>query len=196
MAFVIGASSIGADAKTGMLEQILTWEPRRLRFLLARLLMIFVTVAVLAMILSVFLVGLLYGLTVLVDGTTDGLTAEFWTNAAVAVVRAGVGAGVFAGLGFGVTVLVDNSVGAIVGFVIYWFVVENLVGAFLPRASVYLPITNATAFGTGRDVERIEGSVFSGDFELVTSHSYLVAGVILVATLVPSVAVFLRRDIA
>lgn len=27
MAFVIGASSIGADLKTGMVEQILTWEP-------------------------------------------------------------------------------------------------------------------------------------------------------------------------
>ncbi len=200
MAYVIGASSIGADSKTGMLEQLLTWEPRRLRFLTARMISLFVGVAVIAVALAVVLVLLLFTLAAL-TGTTGGTTGEFWANVAMIIVRTGLAAGLFSLFGLGVTLLIDSSVGSIVGFVIYWFVVENfLVAAFLPRLSAYLPITNADAFGSGRDVERVSGSVFSGDFELVTVHGYLVAGVVLaiwvLAALVSSGVVFARRDIA
>ena len=199
MAFVIGASFIGADVKTGMLEQILTWEPRRLRLLFARSVAGFTGAAVLAMILSVFLVALLWGLAAS-TGTTDGTTGEFWSNVAWAVVRTGVAAGLFLLFGLGITVLVNNSVGAIVGFVIYWFIVENfLLGAFLPKVAVYLPITNAGSFASGSDVERIEGSVF-GDFDVVSHHGYGTAGFILAGWTIASVAaaaiVFTRRDVA
>ena len=199
MAFVIGASYIGADLKTGMVEQILTWEPRRGRFLLARLASSAVGTAVLAAVLAVFLVALLYGLTAAV-GTTDGTTGELWGNAAVSVLRTGLAAALFSAIGLGITVLVNNSIGSIVGFVIYWFIGENfLISAFLPKVAVYLPITNATSFASGADVERIDGSVF-GDFELIEVHSYLVAGLILVAwTLLAVVAgavAFRRRDIS
>lgn len=199
MAFVIGASYIGADMKTGMVEQILTWEPRRIRFLAARFLASAFGVAILAMALAAFLVVLLYGLAAAV-GTTDGTTGELWANAAVAVARTGLAAALFSCFGLGITALVNNSVGSIVGFVIYWFVLENfLIQAFLPRIAVYLPITNASAFASGADVQRIEGSVFS-DFDLVDEHSYLVAGLILAGwTLVAAVAgavTFARRDVA
>ena len=199
MAFVIGASYIGADVKTGMLEQILTWEPRRLRLLVARSIAGFTGAAMLAMALAVFLVALLWGLAA-ATGTTDGTSGEFWGNVAMAVVRTGAAAGLFLLFGLGITVLVNNSVGAIVGFVIYWFIVENfLLGAFLPKVAVYLPITNADSFASGSDVERIEGSVF-GDFEIVSHHGFQTAGVILAAWTIASVAassvVFTRRDIA
>jgi ABC-2 type transport system permease protein len=200
MAFVLGASYIGADSKTGMLEQILTWEPRRMRILGVRLLSSLIGVAVLAMVLSVLLIGLLIGLVVSTGGTVEGLTGEFWGNLAVIVVRTGLAAGLFACFGLGVTLLIDSSIGSIVGFVIYWFVIENfLISAFLPRVGSYLPITNANAFATGADVERIDGSVFSGDFDLVFSHTYRVAGVVLVAwvlaAVIPAAVVFDRRDV-
>ena len=199
MAYVIGASYIGADSKTGMLEQLLTWEPRRLRFLFARIASLFVGVAVIAMLLAVFLVVLLYVLAAL-TGTTDGTTGEFWGNVAIIVLRSGLAAGLFSLFGMGVTLLIDSSVGSIVGFVIYWFIIENfLVAAFLPRVSPYLPITNADAFASGRDVERISGSVFSEDFELVSVHGYVIAGVVLaawvVAALISSGLAFVNRDI-
>lgn len=199
MAFVIGASYIGADAKTGMLEQLLTWEPRRLRLIAARLVSLIVGVAILAMALAVFLIVLLYGLAA-VTGTTSGTSGEFWGNVAVIVGRTGLAAGLFAAFGFGITLLINNSIGSIVGFVIYWFVVETfLVSAFLPRLSPYLPIGNADAFASGSDVERIEGSVFSDNFDFVYSHSYLVAGLILSAWVAVSIlgatVIFARRDI-
>ncbi|MCP3989747.1 MAG: ABC transporter permease subunit [Actinomycetia bacterium] len=200
MAFVIGASYIGADVKTGVLEQILTWEPRRLRVLAARLLAAGSGVAVLAMALGAFLVGLLFALAV-TTGTVDGTTGELWGNIGLAIVRLGLASALFCAFGLGVTVLVNNSVGSIVGFVIYWFIIENfLVAAFLPKVAVYLPITNASAFANGTDVERIDGSVFSDDFELVAEHSYLVAGLLLAAWTAVAVIgagiVFQRRDIA
>jgi ABC-type transport system involved in multi-copper enzyme maturation permease subunit len=199
MAFVIGASYIGADSKTGMLEQLLTWEPRRLRFLFARVVSVFVGVAVLAMFLAVFLVVLLYLLAAL-TGTAEGATSEFWGNVAIIVLRTGLAAGLFSVFGMSVTLLVDNSVGSIVGFVIYWFIIENfLVAAFLPRVAPYLPIANADAFASGRDVERIDGSVFSDDFELISVHDYRRAGLILVVwvvvALIAASAAFVRRDI-
>lgn len=199
MAFVIGASYIGADAKTGMLEQLLTWEPRRLRFLAARLVSLFAGVAILAMGLAVLFVALIYALAA-ATGSVDGTTGEFWGNVAVMVLRTGLAAGLFSCFGFGVTVLINNSVGAIVGFFIYWFIIENfLIAVFLPRVSSYLPITNADAFAAGRDVERLDGDVFQGDVDTIVSHGYLTAGIVLAVwvgvAVASSAALFARRDI-
>lgn len=200
MAFVIGASSIGADLKTGMVEQILTWEPRRMRFLLARCVAGFVGVAIAAIILAVAFVLMMFALAAL-TGTTDGTTSEFWGNVIVAILRTGLAAGLFAIFGIGVSLLVNSSVGAIVGFMIYFFIVENfLLSAFLPKVAAYLPITNTSAFASGRDVERIEGSAFDVDVELVVSHGYVTAGIILAGwsllAAVLAAVVFQRRDVA
>ncbi len=200
MAFVIGASSIGADLKTGMVEQILTWEPRRLRFFAARCFAGFVGVAIAAILVSIVFVGLMFGLAV-ATGTTAGTTSEFWTNVVVAILRTGLAAGLFAIFGLSVTLLVNSSVGAIVGFVIYFFIIENfLLGAFLPKVAAYLPITNTSAFAAGTDVERVEGSVFVDDVQVVVSHGYEVAGLILaawtVSAAVVAALVFRRRDVA
>ena len=156
MAFVIGASYIGADVKTGMLEQILTWEPRRLRVLGARLVAASVGAAVLAMALGALLVGLLYVLAA-ATGTTDGATDELWGNVAVSIVRLGLASGLFCAFGLAITTLINNSVGSIVGFVIYWFIIESfLLSVFLPEVAAYLPVTNASAFasGSGRPAAR------------------------------------------
>jgi len=200
MAFVIGASYIGADLKSGMVEQILTWEPRRLRFVAARIVAGLVSAAVIAMVLAALLVLLLYILAALV-GTVEGTTGELWGNVAAAIGRTGLAAGLFCAFGIAVTLLLDSSVASITGFVIYWFIVESfLLSTFLPKVAVWLPVTNASSFGSGDDVERIEGSVFNDSFEVVRHHGYLVAGLVLVAWVVVSVvlsgAVFDRRDIA
>lgn len=201
MAFVIGASYIGADLKTGMMEQILTWEPRRLRVLAARSIISIVVVGILAAVLCVFLVALLYGLTAIV-GTTDGTTGDFWLHVLSSVLRTGLASGLFCAFGLGVTLLVNNSVGAIVGFVIYWFIIESfLLSAFLPRVAAYLPVTNASAFGRGAPVQRVSGSVFSSNGpDLINDHGYLLAGLILAGWMLLALVVsgwfFRRRDIA
>ena len=200
MAFVIGASYVGADLKSGMVEQILTWEPRRNRFVFSRAVAGLTTVAVIAMALAVFLIGLLYALTIAVDGSTRGITGELWVNAAVAVGRTGLACGLFCVIGIAVTMVVNSSVGSITGFVIYWFIIESfLVSSFLPRVAAWLPVTNAAAFAKGRSVERIDGSVFSESFEMIEDHGYLLAGLVLLAYAVGTLLIagwlFRRRDI-
>lgn len=201
MAFVIGASYFGADVKTGMLEQILTWEPRRLRFLWARTAIGIVSSALLAMALAAFFVALLYGLAA-VTGSVDGTTGELWLNVVGVVLRTGLAAGVFCAFGVGVTALLNNSVGSIVGFLVYWFILENGILALLvPRVAAWLPVTNASSFGSGSPVQRIAGNALSADGPtLVDDHNYLVAGVVLLAWTALAMAVgsyvFRRRDIA
>lgn len=198
MAFVIGSSYFGADVKTGMIEQILTWEPRRMRLLLARLISSVVGVAILVAILAVIYVGLTFVLAGLV-GTTDGTNGEFWGNVVKAIVRLAVAGGLFCAFGLGVTVITNNSLASIVGFFIYWFIIENLIGVFLRKISVYAPITNATAFANGSNVERIEGSAFQEDVELVVSHGWQTAGLIMAGWTLLAIVVgafmFNRRDI-
>ncbi len=200
MAFVIGASYIGADIKSGMLEQILTWEPRRIRLMIARIAALLVGIGVIAAILSLFFTFLMFALAVSVGGTTGGLTGEFWGNYALILVRTSIAAGVFGIFGFAVTLLIGNSIGAIVGWIIYWLAGELiLLPPLLPQIQPYLPVVNSDAFSRGVDVEKIDGSVFSGDFDIVFSHTYLVAGAIVVAyvavALVASGIAFTRRDI-
>lgn len=201
MAFVLGASYVGADLKTGMIEQLLTWEPRRHRLVTARTVSCFVGTAILAVALAVFMTALLYGLAA-ATGTTEGADSQFWTNVAFAIGRTGVSAGLFSLIGLGLTLAVDSSLGSIVGFLIYWFIVEGfLLSAFLPQVAVWLPVTNASAFATGGDVERIVGSAFrEGGPDIISHHGYVAAGVILTAwvalSLVAGASIFQRRDIA
>ncbi len=190
MAFVIGASFVGADLKSGMLEQLLTWEPRRLRVTASRSISGFVVVGAVAALLAAFFVALMFGLGVALR-TADGIPGELWTNVAEGVGRTAIACGLFAMLGVGITLLVNNSVGSIVGFLIYWFILENfLISAFLPKVAVWLPIVNGSAFAAGSDVEYIEGSVFSAnaDFELVRHHGPAAAALVLVAWAVAGLA--------
>ncbi len=198
MAFVIGASYFGADVKTGVIEQILTWEPRRLRLIAARVVSAVVGVGILAAILTIFFVILMYVLAA-ITGTTGGLTGEFWGNLAGAIVRLAIAAGLFAAFGLGITVIVNNSLASIVGFVIYFFIIDGVIGAFLRSVAPYTPVTNTSAFAAATDVEKIEGSIFADDVSTVFVHGYRTAGLIMAAYVVVAVAagalLFQRRDI-
>lgn len=198
MAFVIGASFFGADVKTGVIEQILTWEPRRGRLLFARVVSSIIGVAILTAVVAAFFAVLMYVLASL-TGTTDGITGELWVNVMQSVLRFGLAGGLFSAFGLSITVITNNSLASIVGFVIYFFIIDGIIEAFLQRVYPYTPVTNTSAFANGTEVERIEGSVFAEDFDTVAVHGYVVAGLIVLAYVVGSFLIgavlFQRRDI-
>ncbi len=199
MSFVVAASSIGADAKSGMLEQLLTWEPRRGRLLGARAIAVFVCTALLAIGVAAFMILSLFVLSA-ATGTTEGMTGEFIGNVVAVLVRTGLAGGFFGLLGLGITLAVNSSIGAIVGYIIYAVIVDNLLIFFLPWVHRFLPVINLDAVAAGRDVERLSASVLSGgDGDFVVSHSWQTAFLILVIWGVGAVglawAVFRRRDI-
>ncbi len=199
MAFVIGASYFGADEKVGMIEHLLTWEPRRWRLLLARSLGGAVTIFVIATLLSAFLVVLLFVLSAITGGDTSGV-GDVVGEIVGAVVRSGVSGTLFFLIGLGMTVLINNSIASIVGFLIWVFVIElALIGGLLPRWTQWLPVSNSVSFVPGREFE-IFGGPFDDDFgESVILHGpteagirILVWGVVFIAL---GMAAFTRRDI-
>ncbi len=199
IAFAMGASFFGADQKNGVIELLLTWEPKRMKFLLARALGGFAVVTAMAVGLSAAFIAAQYILAGSL-GTTDGMTSEMWGWLAAAVLRSGAASGVFFLIGLGVTVVVNNSIAAIVGFVVYVFVIENLLSAFVELVGVWLPMVNTTAFSFGSNVA--PSSVFT-DFSQgppPVHHGPMTAGLVVAAYAVVFLAVgfvvFKRRDVA
>ncbi len=202
MGFVIGASYIGADMKTGMLEQILTWEPRRLNVIAARLVGALSTLAVVGAAVALAFLAMIFMLGA-TAGTTEGTTAGLMRTLVFSGCRLGLATGIFAMIGVAMTTLLKSSVGSIVGFLVYAFIGESLLAVFLPVVGVWLPVNNAAAFGSGANVTRIDGDVFSSQgpdgFDEIVHHGYLAAGLVTVAFMVVAVvlgvAAFARRDI-
>jgi len=198
MGFVIGASFVGADLKSGMIEHLLTWEPRRLRLIASRILVGAIGLFVITVVLCVFFIAMMY-LLATVAGSADGITGELLGDMALATIRAGISASIFFMMGIGLTILVGNSMGSIIGFVVYWFILEGfLLQAFLPSVWKWLPVANANAFANGVDVQTTEG-FFSGIPTFVDQHNYGVAGLILLAWGIGfgllGTLFFMRRDI-
>lgn len=194
MAFVLGASFIGADVKSGMLEHLLTWEPRRARLLLARLAGGAIVVAAIVAALYAFLTAALYVLAFLKDGL-DGVDQDWWLGVASGMGRAClVGVALF-GIGVALATILNSSVGAIVSFVIYAFVVEGVL-VLLPEVWHWLPLANASAFSGATGVPADPLAFLSEE----THHNYWWAGLILAgyvaAFMIPAMLVFRRRDIS
>ena len=203
MGLVIGASFYGADQKTGMIEQLLTWEPRRLRVISIRALAGAIGTFVVTALLGAFTIAILY-LLATVAGTTDGIDGDLWGSMLGVLLRTAIVGGLFAIIGVAVCALVGSSVGTIVGFVIYWALLEGalsfLIDTFLPWLAVWLPFRNGNAFANGTPVQRIDGDVFDGDFDLIDHHDWLAAGGVVLAfgVGIALLAGFLfdRRDVA
>ncbi len=198
MAFVLGASYFGADEKVGMIEHLLTWEPRRMRFLVARMIAGTGSIFVISALLSAFLVGLLVVLVLATGGDSSGIGDQAGTIIG-AIFRSGVSGAIFFLFGLGITIIVNSSVAAIVGFLIWVFLVEvALIGPLLPRVAAWFPVSNSTSFVSGRDYEVFPGP-FDDGFDVNFHHNYLVSGLLIfvwsaVFTVLGYVA-FARRDI-
>jgi len=138
-----------------------------------------------------------------VAGTTEGTSGSLMRTLVFSGLRLGLGTGIFAMIGVAITALLKSSVASIVGFLVYAFIGESLISVFLPKVGVWLPVSNAAAFGSGANVSRIEGDVFSAEgadaIEEIVHHGYLAAGLVTAAFMVLTVALgvvaFAQRDI-
>lgn len=201
MAFVVGASYFGADEKVGMIEHLLTWEPRRWRLLLARAIGGAFSLFAISTLLSAFLVVLLFILSAATGGDTSGF-GDVAGEVIGAIVRSGISGGLFFLIGLGMTVLINNSIASIVGFLIWVFVIElALVGGLLPRWTQWLPVSNSTAFVPGRQFTFFPGPFedSNGTFEPIVLYGATEAGIRILVWGVVFIALgavaFTRRDI-
>lgn len=120
MAFVIGASYVGAEWSSGGMMNLLLWRPQRLKVLGTKLGALLVTLTALTVVISAAWTGL-FALVASMRGTLDGMTSGVWQSFALMELR-GLGLVLFAGaIGFGLASIGRHTamaLGAALGAVI------------------------------------------------------------------------------
>lgn len=206
LAFLLGATSIGADWSAKTLPGALTWEPRRLRLLLGRLAALLGAVtgaAILAQ--GVHLLGAVA--MARYRGTYTGVAqvVEFWPGAYAQMGRGVLLAGFFATAGFAIAVLLRSTAAALGVAFAYLTLGEILLRGVRPSLTPWLVSHNLDAWMSrgGADVTYFaETQTRTGEFEYqdITVHlstqrggAYLLLGCL--AMLLIAGVFFRRRDI-
>lgn len=130
--WLVGASFIGAEWRHDTITTLLTWEPRRVRLMLAKVAAVAVCSFVAALLIQA-LTGAVVAPSAYAFGSTAGADAEWLRNLVEQALRiASVGA-LIGAVGFALASLGRNTAAALgVGFA-YVVVVENLIRALKPE---------------------------------------------------------------
>jgi ABC-2 type transport system permease protein len=120
MAFVIGATFVGAEWSSGGMMNLLLWRPQRLRVLNTKLGALLAALTVLTVVVSVLWTGL-FALVASMRGSLDAMTSGAWQSFALMELR-GLALVLFAGaLGFGLASVGRHTamaLGAAIGAII------------------------------------------------------------------------------
>jgi ABC-2 type transport system permease protein len=170
LGLVVGASVVAASWQTGTISTIFTWEPRRLRWFAARILVITVGVFVLTAMIVVFLsAGLAFA--AMLRGSTVGVGGEWWTDVLTTSLRVSVAAAVASVIGGAVAAVGRHTSAALGAVFIYTAVLEGLVRGFRPRWTPWLLGDNIAAFISWRATNF---QLASGSFVLSPGRAVLV----------------------
>jgi ABC-type transport system involved in multi-copper enzyme maturation permease subunit len=187
LGWLLGASLVGAEWHAGTMATLLTWEPRRVRILLAKL----VTAGALAFTLAMAL-QLLLGAALLPAGlwrgTTDGIDADWMRSVSGVSLRVAAVAVVGALIGFSIAAISRNTAAALGIAFGYFAIVENAIRGLRPRWTPWLLGDNLAVVITNQPQ----------NFPLVDRSALGAAtlvGCYTLALLVAAVATFRRRDI-
>ena len=145
VAWVLGASAIGADWHAGHVTTILTWEPRRGRVMLAKIVASLTSVFVVSLTIQALL-GAALAVAAAGAGSTTGADTAWLAESAGVALRVALLSTIFAGFGFGLASAGRNTAVALgVGFG-YLVIVENLVRGLRPQWTPWLLTDNAGLF--------------------------------------------------
>ncbi len=145
VAWILGASAIGADWHAGHVTTILTWEPRRGRVMLAKIAASLLSVFVVSLVIQALL-GAALAVAAAGAGSTAGADAAWLAESAGVALRVALLSTIFAGFGFGLASAGRNTAVALgVGFG-YLVIVENLVRGLRPQWTPWLLTDNAGLF--------------------------------------------------
>jgi ABC-2 type transport system permease protein len=145
LALVVGASVVAVSWQTGTISTILTWEPRRLRWFAARVLVIAGGVAVMTLAIIAFLSAGLAAASSL-RGSTLGTDGAWWSDVLTTSLRVAAAATFSAVIGAAVAA-VGRHTAAALGVVFVWTaVIEGLIRGFRPLWSPWLLGDNLVSF--------------------------------------------------
>lgn len=185
--WLVGASFIGAEWRHGTITTLLTWEPRRIRLMLAKV----VAVAVFGFVVSLLIQAAMAGVvapSAYAFGTTTGADSQWlWDLIEQSLRISGVGA-LMGVVGFALASLGRNTAAALgVGFA-YVVVVENLIRALKPRWQPWFFSDNAAVLVTADTSILARG-------DLSVARSAFVVGGYTLLLLVAAIGIFRSRDV-
>lgn len=152
LGLAFGASFIGAEWGSGTMTTLLTWEPRRVRVMIAKAAGAFIGVGGFAILMQLIL-GLALWPVAILRGTTEGADAGWLLDAAEVVGRGALIAALFSSFGFALASLARNTTTALVIGFVYFAVAESILRGLKPDWQPWLVGDNAAAFLTGRPDE-------------------------------------------
>lgn len=184
-----GATATGGEWRTGTLPMLLTWEPRRARLALHRLLACALCAFAIALALqAVLMLALLPS--VLINGTTRGVDSAWTLSLIAAVARIALATSAGAVLAAALALGLRSTAAALGGLWVWFALVENIVRGVKPWMSRYLVTDNV-----GRVVLWLDHAA-RDQGGLVRSPGVAMAmvGAYLLVTVAVVVRVFARSD--
>lgn len=183
-----GASVAGAEWRAGTVTTALTWEPRRLRLHAARTISAFSLAAVIAMLLqTLFLTATLPA--VVLHGTTEGVTGEWWLSLIGGASRIALLTGATAVLGASLATLGRGTTFALAAAFGWMAIGEGLVRGLKPALQSRLVGENLAIVVTWA---QLDGADFTRSQALAVGTLVLYFGLVAAA----AASSFKRRDIA
>ena len=137
LGWLLGASLVGAEWHAGTMATLLTWEPRRVRVLVAKLVAAGTLVFALTVVLQLLLGAALLPAGLL-RGTTDGIDSDWLRSLSGVGLRVAAVSVVGATLGLSIATLGRNTAAALGIAFGYLAVVENAIRGLRPNWSPWL----------------------------------------------------------
>lgn len=188
--FMVGASAVGADWQAGFIPTLLTWEGRRVRVFLAKLVAAAGTVLLAVASWQLLLTLVLAPFAAARDATDATGSAWLRETSGLGLRVAAVAAGA-AAVGYAIALVGRGTAAALAGGLTYVLVLETVLGSNFKPLRPWLVLDNAIVFVKGQ----FEGGP-GGD---VPGRTVFAAAVILVtylaAVLAVTAGVFRRRDV-
>lgn len=150
LGWIVGASFIGAEWHNRMLTTTLTWEPRRMRLLVAKAAALAACVAIWILLLQALFSLFMYPAAA-VYGITNTVDASFWRELGAIALRVDVLSVLAALLGFALATIGRSTAAALgIGFA-YLTVVEGMIRGFKPEWADWLLGDNIALFLVGNE---------------------------------------------
>lgn len=200
-AAALGATLIGADWRSGVIESQLVRQPRRTRLFTAK----FAAIAAATGLFSASVAGLMTLATVpaaVWRGSTANTGAEFWFEVAAMTGRIGLAAAVLAVMGAAAAMTARNTAAG-VGIGLFAFIVGGILGAMEGGWTPFLAFPqNLGAWIAMGDVSQVlvHESKGQSNWYQIMGYGWLGAGLLLATVMAAMTAIgggtFLRRDVS
>jgi len=177
LGLVVGASVVAASWQTGTISTIFTWEPRRLRWFGARIVVVGLCVFAITVVIVAFLSAAL-AVAAALRGSTE-VTHGWWRDVTTTSLRIAVIAAVAALIGGAVAAVGRHTSAALGAVFVYTAVLEGLIRAFRPLWSPWLLGDNIVSFVSWQTTEF---GVDSGSYVLSPGRAaFVIVGYTVVA---------------